>query len=377
MNFSISKRVLYNALTTVVRAISPAAPVPSLSGVKIDVLTDRVILTGSDSNISIMTEIKESKADDPVQNELMILEEGSVVIDAKWIIEIVRKLCSDIITFETIDGTLTLIKGGSIEFKINGMRAIDYPRIDFTIDTPSFKMNTKMLSDIVKQTAFACSDKETRPALTGVNFKAKDNTLLCNATDSYRLATKKFNVEYPDTFNITIPAKTLSEIHNTVADELEFNMAISDTKLFVSTGNTIIRTRLIEDQYPDTTRLIPPSFTQELKIDAKELLNAVDRASFIKSDGKSVVKMTINQETMDISTSNQEVGSSHETLSVISFTGNPITISCSGNYLIDAIRAISTKEVTLSFSGELRPIIITSDEDKSLVQLVSPVRTYN
>ena len=86
MNFSISKRVLYNALTTVVRAISPAAPVPSLSGVKIDVLTDRVILTGSDSNISIMTEIKESKADDPVQNELMILEEGSVVIDAKWII---------------------------------------------------------------------------------------------------------------------------------------------------------------------------------------------------------------------------------------------------------------------------------------------------
>ena len=73
MNFSISKRVLYNALTTVVRAISPAAPVPSLSGVKIDVLTDRVILTGSDSNISIMTEIKESKADDPVQNELMIL----------------------------------------------------------------------------------------------------------------------------------------------------------------------------------------------------------------------------------------------------------------------------------------------------------------
>ena len=106
-------------------------------------------------------------------------------------------------------------------------------------------------------------------------------------------------------------------------------------------------------------------------------MNAVDRASFIKSDGKSVVKMTINQETMDISTSNQEVGSSHETLSVISFTGNPITISCSGNYLIDAIRAISTKEVTLSFSGELRPIIITSDEDKSLVQLVSPVRTYN
>ena len=132
MNFSISKRVLYNALTTVVRAISPAAPVPSLSGVKIDVLTDRVILTGSDSNISIMTEIKESKADDPVQNELMILEEGSVVIDAKWIIEIVRKMSADIITFETIDGTLTLIKGGSIEFKINGMRAIDYPRIEST-----------------------------------------------------------------------------------------------------------------------------------------------------------------------------------------------------------------------------------------------------
>lgn len=372
MNFSISKRILYNNLTIVSRAISGVAPVPSLSGVKIDVLVDELVLTGSDSNISIKANIKKNE-----ENKLLIEEEGSIVIDAKYILEIVRKIDSDIVTFDTIDGTFTLIKGEKAEFKMNGMRAKDYPDIDFDMASEPFKMNTKIFTDIVKQTAFACSDKETRPALTGVNFKASGNELVCNATDSYRLATKKINLEEAQEFDFTISSKVLSEIATITANKEDFMMVIDNTKLFILSDNILVRTRLIEDAYPDTSRLIPPSFTQTLEINSKDLTDAIDRTSFIKSDGKNVVKMSINSETLEITSYNQEIGSSHEVLPVISFNGNPINISCSGKYLCDALKAIGKETVILSFSGELRPIIINAKDSNDLIQLISPVRTYN
>ncbi|MFR2769248.1 MAG: hypothetical protein ACLTAI_13610 [Thomasclavelia sp.] len=53
-------------------------------------------------------------------------------------------------------------------------------------------MQSTDLKQVIEQTSFATSEKETRPVLTGVNFKAKDRTLECIATDSYRLAKRIF-----------------------------------------------------------------------------------------------------------------------------------------------------------------------------------------
>ena len=98
-------------------------------------------------------------------------------------------------------------------------------------------------------------------------------------------------------------------------------------------------------------------------------------AVFIKSDGKNVVKLSINSESVDITSSNQN-SSSFENIKVISFEGEPINISCSGNYLQDAIKALDSENITISFSGELKPMILTNNEDTSIVQLIAPIRTY-
>ena len=111
-------------------------------------------------------------------------------------------------------------------------------------------------------------------------------------------------------------------------------------------------------------------------VDSKELINAIDRSSFIKSDGKNIVKLSISSKGIDLNSSNQ-MGSSFDQISVISYEGNPLEISCSGKYLIDAIRAIDCENVLIKFSGELKPIIITDESDDSLIQLISPVRTYS
>ena len=141
MNFKISKKVFYSSLQTVSRAISSNSPIPSLTGIKIDVLEDSIVLTGSDSDISIQ---KILTANDEDIN-LVISETGSIVIEAKYILEIVRKIDADEIDLRIVDGSLTKISGNNAKFEINGVRAIDYPTLDFTKPSQQFELDADVL----------------------------------------------------------------------------------------------------------------------------------------------------------------------------------------------------------------------------------------
>ena len=370
MNFNINKKDLLDSLNTAVRAVSNTTPLPSLSGIKIEAEKDSITVTSSDSNISIKTVLK--NGDKEIFN---VTEEGAIVIDSRYILEIVRKIDSNVINFETIDGTLIKIYGGNSEFKINGMSADEYPQISFEVKNEGFVFETEKFFNIVDETAFACSDKDTRPILTGVNFRAHDGKLYVNATDSFRLASKTVDIDKDVDFNVTIPSAYLNDVYHSLSNEKEIRIAIDDQKISFMFNGSLIQTRLLDDIFPDTTKIIPTNFLQVVSVSSKDLLNAIDRTSFIKSDGKNIVKLSIGVEEIDITSSNQ-IGSSYENIPVRSFEGTPFEISCSGKYLLDAVKAIGKEEVTMSFSGELRPFIVTSKEDSSIIQLISPVRTY-
>lgn len=371
MNFKIAKKSFLDSLTLVSRAVSANTPLPSLGGIKISVDTDGLTLVASDSNVSIKSVIEAN--DDEA---LVINETGEIVIDAKYLLEIVRKIDSNYVNFEIIDGLLVKFSGDKSEFKINGMNAADFPMINFDItDNEPFTINASTFIEIVDQTAFACSDKDTRPVLTGVNLKVENGVLHANATDSYRLAYKKVNVDSNLNLNITVPAKYLNEICHSIGNNSEIKIAIDNQKISFVIGNGIIQTRLLDDVFPDTSRLIPQSFAQKMIIPSKDILNAIDRTSFIKSDGKNTVRLNIDSSSIEITSSNQ-IGSSFEKIPVTSYEGNPLEISCSGKYLQDAIRALSCDTVEFDFSGELKPMILKSNKDDSLIQLISPVRTY-
>lgn len=372
MNFKIGKKEFLDALSLSIRAVSSTTPLPSLSGIKISATDNSLILISSDSNISIKTTIEIGD-----NSSLSIFEAGEALIDSRYLLEIVRKIDSEFINVEIIDGTLIQIYGGNSQFKINGMQVEEYPEINFDInDNKKIILNTNLFNQIIDETAFACSDKETRPVLTGVNFKAENGKLYVNATDSYRLASKTLNIESNFQFNITIPSKYLNDISYAISSTKQTDICIDNYKVAFVFVNTIITTRLLDDSFPDTTRLIPSEFSQILKVNSREILNAIDRSSFIKSEGKNIIKMNINSDKIEMTSSNQ-IGSSYETISLLSYEGQPLEISCSGKYLQDAIKAIGGDEITIKFSGELKPMVVQNDKDDNLIQLISPVRTYH
>lgn len=367
MNFKIKRLELLNALTKVSRAVSIKSPLPVLTGIKFDLKEDELILTGSDSDITIQTSI---------QDHIDIIEPGSVVLSSKYILEIIKKIDSEDVHIFIVDGTLTRIEGANSRFDLNGTSYIDYPRIDLNKTGVNLQMKSIDLKEAIEQTSFATSEKETRPVLTGVNFKAKNHVLECIATDSYRLAKRILNIDSDISFNIIIPKKSLIEISRIIEKDEMIDLYVSDRKVLFVFDHVLIQTRLIDGTFPDTSRLIPDSFDYSMSIDSTSLLNSIDRASLLTNEQTNIVKLTMNQDTVILSSFSQEIGSVEENLSRAFYKGEPLKISFSARYLTDAIKSINGQKVRVLFTGEMKPFIIKDFEREDIIQLVLPVRTY-
>lgn len=372
MKLSIKKQALYKIISSVGRAASTHSPLPILSGIYFDLRDGRLTLIGSNSNISI----KESLVADEV-NKLVILEEGSVVLEARYILEAVRKLESELIEIEIIDGALTRISGNNAEYNINGSKADLYPSIDFARPSNEFTIPGYKLSEIIHQTAFVCSTSEDRPIFTGVNFRSDGNVLTCVATDSYRLAKKTVSLDVSHDFNVCVPASNLYEVAKSISDNTDVVVAVSDKLVQFYVDSTLIQSRLIDGIFPDVNRLIPAEFAFELLVNTSEMINAIDRSSFLKSEGYWTVKLEASSTGVVISSRSQEIGSSEEVLTPLEYRGGNLRISFAGRYLIEALKSFRTDVVQLLFVGEMQAFILKNPSDDSIVQLVLPVRTFD
>ena len=138
--------------------------------------------------------------------------------------------------------------------------------------------------------------------------------------------------------------------------------------------------RLVEGSYPDTSRLIPNDFLLSIKLNREELISVVNRASlFIDSENISFVKfsLTKNSNNIEISSNSTEIGRVVESLKPLEVSEDQyFQIAFSTKYLMDALKAFETQDVIMYFRGEIKPAIITSENNAELKQLLIPVRTF-
>lgn len=373
MKCTIVKNKLLNALNTVCKAVQNKNPNAILTGIKLELSEAGLTLIGSDSDLTISSFLPVSENNETI---ITVFQSGSVVVSGKYILDIVRKLDCDIIEFDLVETSLMKIRDNISDFSLNTMRLEDYPLIDFAIVGSILKLPSETLRTIIEQTAFAASDKETRPILTGVNFKGENRHLECVATDSYRLARKVIEMESDLDFNVTIPSKILIEVGKIMESEPTVELCVSQKKIIFCLKNTQISVRLISGAYPDTSKLIPPSFLYTLDTLSLSVISAIDRASLLSQDRSNFVKLSVNSNTCQISSKSIEVGSVLEKIQNFTYQGDNLNISFTARYVIDAIRAIGSENIRISLNGEMKTFIITNKEDDSLVQLIQPVRTY-
>ncbi|KAB7707633.1 DNA polymerase III subunit beta [Bacillus aerolatus] len=378
MKFSIQKDRFAQSVQDVLKAISSRTTIPILTGIKIDATEEGIKLTGSDSDISIESFIPKEEEDQVIAD---IKQVGSIVLNARFFNEIVKKLPLEKIEIEVITSFQTVIRSGQAEFNLNGLDPEEYPHLPQIEEGEVFKLPTDLLKAMVRQTVFAVSTSETRPILTGVNWKVEDGELICIATDSHRLALRKAAVETDANaeYNVVIPGKSLNELSKILDDTQEpVEIVITDNQVLFRAKHLLFYSRLLEGNYPDTSRLIPADSKTKLELNTKEFLQAIDRASLLAREGRNnVVKLSmIGEEMIEVSSNSPEIGKVTEQVKSQSVEGEELKISFSAKYMMDALKALEGTEINIQFTGAMRPFVIRPQHDDSTLQLILPVRTY-
>ncbi len=375
MKFTIKKELLLEALSKVSKAISTKNLIPVLAGVKFELKKKKLTLTASDNDITIQTTI-----DSDNEENFKIENEGSIIIQGKYILDIVRKLPDDFINIEVIDELKILIYTENSEFNLNGISESEYPNVGLEESKKKVDIKVGTLKSIVYQTAFASSNEESKPVLTGINFNIAGDILECNSTDSYRLARKviKLDKSSEENYNIVIPSHNILEFTKILGDDEEIvELHIFSNKILFKTGNLKFESRLINGTYPNTSNLLPDDSFLVVSTNLNAFYNVIDRVSILTSDKeKNIVTLETQGNTLILKSSSVEIGRVEEKMTVNKSNNEDIKISFSAKYMMEALKSFSTETVDLHFVGEIKPILIKSSEDESLTQLVLPIRTY-
>ena len=375
MKFTIKKNILLEALLKVSKAISTKNLIPVLAGIKVELKKKKLTLTASDNDITIQTCIESVNDED-----FLIEREGNIIIQGKYILDIVRKLPDDYVNIEVIDELKILIFTENSEFNLNGISDNEYPNIGLEESKKKVDLTVGVLKNIIYQTAFASSNEESKPILTGINFNIVGDILECNSTDSYRLARKviHLNKMNEENYNIVIPSHNLLEFMKILGNDDEIvELHIFNNKILFKNGNLKFESRLINGTYPNTSNLLPEDSFLTISTNLNDFYNVIDRVSILTSDKeKNIVTLETNGDTLILKSSSVEIGRVEEKMKINKDNEQDIKISFSAKYMMEALKSFSTENVDLHFVGEIKPILIKSKEDESLTQLVLPIRTY-
>lgn len=372
MKFSINRELLLYNLNQVTKALSTKPQMPILTGIKIDVKKDCLNLTASNGEISIQTTIKD-------KDQLIIDQEGVCVVPGRYFQEIAKRVESKMIDVISFEDNMIKILADRSNFTLNLMEKENFPMISFDETDTFINLDVINLKQIIKKTTFATSMSEARMVLTGVSFATSDKKVEVIATDSFRLARKYMIFDDLTTkISVVIPSKSLDELNKVIDETNEsVNIYFSKTKALFKYKNLLFQTRLIEGVYPNTSSLIPNDFITSIKFNKHELLSTIDRASlFSSSETTNIIKLNLTTDrVVEISSITNEIGGVIEEIYPLDCTKvMPFQIAFSSKYFLDAIKSFESPEITIHFTGEIKPFIITGEYDVNHLQLILPVR---
>lgn len=376
MEFSIQRDYFITQLNDTLKAISPRATLPILTGIKIDATNEGIVLTGSDSEISIEITIPNQVDGQEIIN---VVEPGSVVLPGRFFVDIIKKLPGKEVKLSTNEQFQTLITSAHSEFNLSGLDPDQYPLLPQVSSDDALQLPVKVLKNIIVQTNFAVSTSETRPVLTGVNWLIQQNELLCTATDSHRLAVRKLKLEEEiEDKNVIIPGKALAELNKIMTDsEDHIDIFFASNQVLFRVGNVNFISRLLEGHYPDTSRLFPENYEIKLGLNNSDFYHAIDRASLLaREGGNNVIKLSTGDTQIELSSTSPEIGTVKEEVTANDVEGGNLKISFNSKYMMDALKAIDNEEVEVEFFGTMKPFILKPKDDDTVTQLILPIRTY-
>lgn len=363
MKIVCSKSNLLSGVQIVSKAVPSKTTMSILECILVDTRNGEIKLTANDMELGIETIIDGE-----------IIEKGMIALDAKIFLEIVRKLPDNDIMIETNDSFKTTITCEKAKFNIIGKSGEDFSFLPEIERDDSIILSQFTLKEIIRQTIFSIADNDNNKLMTGELFEINDDTLKVVSLDGHRISIRKISLKNSyQNKKVVVPGKTLSEIIKILSGDMDkdVNMYFTDKHILLEFDSTIVVSRLIEGEYFNINQMLSSDYETKVKINKKELLNCIDRATLLVKEGdKKPIIIDIKDGSMQLKM-NSTVGSMDEEIDIAK-EGKDLMIGFNPKFLIDSLRVIEDEEVDLYMVNPKAPCFIRNSEE-SYIYVILPV----
>ncbi|MCL2367751.1 MAG: DNA polymerase III subunit beta [Oscillospiraceae bacterium] len=367
MKFSCEKAQLLSAITVTAKVASAKSAVPALEGLLLEAGDDTLRVSGYDLKTGIRTEI-------PAE----VREPGKIVLNAKLLGEIIRKLPDDIVSVSLGENHLATITCGQSKSDITGLPAADYPDLPTVEAEHTFSLPQNTLKSMIAETIFAVSDNESQPIHTGSLFEIEGETLTIISVDGFRLALRREQLEKAKLTDCSfvVPGSALNEVEKIASDTEDLvTLSLGTKHILFSLGDTIVISRRLEGSFLNYKQVIPQNNKINLLVDKRALTDSVERVSiFINEKLKSPVRCVFGDGKIQLFTATVQ-GQGYDECPMAG-DGKNLEIGFNNKYLLDALKVAPASAVSVSLGTSVSPCVIGPSDaaDTSFTYLVLPVR---
>ncbi|HEY2716563.1 MAG TPA: DNA polymerase III subunit beta [Solirubrobacterales bacterium] len=366
MKLTTKREELVSKLSVVSRAVSTRAATQALSGVLLTAEGGKLTLAATDLDLGLETTL-----------EAEVEDGGTALLPGRLLAEVARSLGDPSVQIETREAEHDVeIQSGGSRFHLRVLAAEDFPKLPSPAEQPGLTLPAAALEESIDLVARAASRDDMRPVLTGVFVVASGRELTMVATDSYRLAVKRTELESElgGELEANIPARALRELGRilTAEEAGAAEITLLPNQAVFSAGSITLSTRLIDGQFPNFRQLLPESYEHDVRLPRDEFLEVTRRVSQL-AQRNAPLRLSFSPGELTVAAETPDVGDARETMPA-SFEGEPLEIGFNPEFLKEGIESVSGEEVLLRLISPLRPGLLQPVEGEDFRYLVMPIR---
>jgi DNA polymerase-3 subunit beta len=337
--------------------------IPVLSHVLLKAGEGHLHLTATDLEVSLTSWCKAE-----------VQEEGSIAIQAKKLLEIIRASSGDEVTLRLDQpGILTILVGNSI-FKIRGLPAEDFPSLPDLEEEQPIRVPFSTFRSMIGKVFFAISNEESRFQLSGALLRFLTDSMILVATDGHRLAlVETALVGLEESEGVLVPRKALQELQRFEGEDLNFRR--SEHHLSFTIGRRQLICRILEGTFPDYDRVISKDNDKAVVVGRKALSEVIHRISLLSGDRTRAIRLEIEAGKLIFSAANPDLGEAREEVEC-EYDGDDLKLGVNPDYLGQFLNATETERVRLEVKDENSQCVTypVDGPDKRYVCVIMPIR---
>lgn len=362
----LSAPAFSDALSMVARAVAPSSVVEALAGILIEVQDNGIRLTATNLEMGLEVTV-------PAHSILP----GRIMVPARPLADFVRRMPDAVITLDQVEGNRLVLSWAESTYEVPGIATEEFQRPRFDVEGVQWTVPSAQLSRAIRQVAYAAAQKDSRPILTGIQWRFSANEVQLVATDNFRLAWSRLEAaSTPAEMTAVLPASNLVECARLMDASSSVRVQMSDRQVSFTGDGVRAMSRILDGAFPDYHRALPQQYVTRVSVPAASLMGLVERAVVVADLSKQpVMNVFIAGGQIRVTAGSVETGRVDDRVMDAQVEGADLELAFQPRFVLEGIRGAGGDPVLMEFAGSNSPLRVRSGNTDDAWALLLPLRT--